>query len=125
MGRYLVDTNVLIGFLRKEKRAISFLDSLEKVVLSVISAGEIYQGARNKRELSLTKDFLSTHCRIILIDEQISGLSLKLLEKYTLSQGLLLLDALIAATAVKYNLTLITSNIKHFEMIKELKVEKW
>lgn len=125
MERHLVDTNILIGFLRKEEKAISFLGSLEKAVISAISAGEIYQGARNKKELSLTKDFLSTYCRIISIDEQISDLSLKLLEKYILSQGLLLLDALIAATAVKYNLTLITGNVKHFEMIEGLKLKKW
>jgi predicted nucleic acid-binding protein len=125
MGRYLIDTNVLISYLRRDKKAISFLDSLEKVVISTISAGEIYQGVRNKKELRLTKDFLSTYCRIISLDEQISGLSLELLEKYILSRGLLLLDALIAATAIKYDLTLITSNSKHFEIIKELKVEKW
>ncbi len=125
MDNCLIDTNVLIGYLRKEKNSISFLDSLEEVIVSVITAGEIYQGAKDKQKLSCIKDFLSTHCKIIPLDEQISNLSLRLLEKYTLSHGLLILDALIAATAIRHHLTLVSGNIKHFQMIKELKVKKW
>jgi predicted nucleic acid-binding protein len=55
-----------------------------------------------------------------LIDEKISQLALKLMERYLLSSHLLILDAIIAATAIRHNLTLITGNLKHFKMIKGL-----
>jgi len=42
-----------------------------------------------------------------------------------LTSGLYFLDALIAATALENNLTLLTSNTKHFLKIKEIRVEKW
>lgn len=124
MSRYLIDTNIIIDYFRKRRRAVEFLESLEEIVVSVVSVGEIYQGLRNKQELKFTKDFLAG-IKILPIDEQISDLSLELLENYTLSHGLLILDTLIAATAIRHNLTLATGNLKHFEMIKKLKIEKW
>ena len=124
MKQYLIDTSVIVDYLRKNKRAASFLNSLDQIVISVITAGEIYQGAKDKKELKSIKK-LFKFFKILPIDEQISQLSLKLLEKYTLSNGLLILDSIIAAAAIKNNLTLITGNFKHFKMIKDLKVEKW
>jgi len=124
MSRHLVDTNIIIDYFRKRQRAVEFLESLEEIVVSVVSVGEIYQGLRNKQELKFTKDFL-VGIKILPIDERISQLSLELLENYTLSHGLLILDALIAATAIKRNLTLATGNFKHFGMIEKLKIEKW
>ena len=123
MGQYLVDTNLLVDYLRGEKKIVSFLDSLGEVAVSLVSAGEIYQGAKDRKELNLITSFLSAHCKIIPCDEQISNLALGLLEKYTLSHGLLILDALIAATAMRYDLTLVTGNLKHFRMIKGLKMQ--
>jgi len=52
-------------------------------------------------------------------------LALTLLEKYTLSHHLLILDALIAATVIENKLTLVTGNYKHFSMIKKLPAQKW
>lgn len=45
------------------------------------------------------------------------------IEEYTLSSGLRAGDAIIAATAVENNMTLISSNAKHFKPIKELKLK--
>jgi predicted nucleic acid-binding protein len=42
---------------------------------------------------------------------------------YTLSHGLRAGDAIIAATAAENNLTLVSSNTKHFKPIKELKLK--
>ena len=53
------------------------------------------------------------------------GKALDILEEHHLASGILLFDAFIAATAIENNLILITGNLKHFKMIKELKVEKW
>ena len=124
MKQYLLDTCIIVDYLRKNKKAALFLSSLEKPLISVITAAEVYQGCRNKKELNEVKKALRFF-NIIPINEAISQLSLELLEKHTLSFGLLILDSLIAATAIKNNLTLMTANIKHFKMIKTLKLEKW
>lgn len=124
MKQYLLDTCIVVDYLRKNKKAASFLSSLEEPVISVITAGEVYQGCRNKKELKEIKKTLRFF-NIMPINEEVSQLSLEFLEKHTLSFGLLILDSLIAATAVKNNLILITANVKHFKMIKTLKLEKW
>jgi predicted nucleic acid-binding protein len=45
------------------------------------------------------------------------------MEEYSLSYGLSSGDAIIAATATENNLTLISSNGKHFKPIKDLKLK--
>jgi hypothetical protein len=44
------------------------------------------------------------------------------MRRYRLSHGLLLPDALIAATAIEYDVTLYTKNVRHFQMIPGLAV---
>lgn len=46
------------------------------------------------------------------------------MELFYLSHGLILPDALIAATAMEHNLKLYTRNTRHFRMIPELKVNQ-
>jgi hypothetical protein len=58
------------------------------------------------------------------MDEEISTLTLSLLEMYALSHRLNLPDALIAATALRYNLSLYTLNIKDFRFIEGLSLYK-
>ena len=45
------------------------------------------------------------------------------IEEYSLSHGLRARDALIAATATENNMTLCSSNAKHFKPIKDLKLK--
>ena len=124
MKAFLIDTNIIVDYLRKNAKAASFLDSQKLPTISTITAGEIYQGAKNKKELKVIKKLLGCF-KIYPLTKQISSLSLKLLEKYSLSHGLLILDALIASTAMENSLVLLTNNVKHFKMIKELKLKKW
>lgn len=62
---------------------------------------------------------------MLVMDKKISQISLELVEKYVLTDGLNIVDALVAATAIHHNLTLVTANHKHFRKITGLKVEKW
>lgn len=124
MEKYLVDTNIVIDYSRGDKKAGSFLNSLDELIVSMITVGEVYQGARNKQEIESAKQFFA-FTKILPINEQISNLAIELLEKHTLSFGLLIIDALLAATAIEHDLTLISGNVKHFEMIEGLKLKKW
>lgn len=124
MNQYLVDSNIIIDYTRKEEKATSFLESLEKIIVSSVTVAEVYQGSRDKQELKTAKQFFA-NTQILFINAKIDSLALELVENYTLSHGLIILDALIAATAIEHDVTLITANYRHYTMIKWLKVEKW
>jgi len=85
----------------------------------VITVGELYYGARNKRELQKIRKHLSLLTQFPLT-AVVSQVFIDLLENYALSHGLTIPDALIAATAVANNLPLYTFNLKDFRYIPEL-----
>jgi len=62
---FLIDSNVLIDVSRGKAAAIDFVDALtEPWVLSEVTALELIVGARDKRDLAVIDDFLSTQsCR--------------------------------------------------------------
>ena len=84
---------------------------------------ELVEGCRNKRELTETIEFLGEF-KLIHLSEQISQKAIELIESYKLSHGLLIPDAIIAATAIMMNSELFSKNARHFKMIQELKVTK-
>ena len=57
------------------------------------------------------------------LTENIGHRALIYIQEYTLSHGLRAGDAIIAATAAENNMTLVSSNAKHFKPVKELKLK--
>ncbi|MDP3983239.1 MAG: type II toxin-antitoxin system VapC family toxin [bacterium] len=121
MPKYLADTNILIDYLRGIKSAYDFLHKNQPAI-STVSVAELIQGVRNKTELKQVDAVISS-LEVIELDERISHRSLVLMHKHFLSNGLLFLDALIAATAIENKLTLITANTKHFKFIQGLTLQ--
>ena len=120
----LVDTDVLIWHLRGYPQATRRLDELGTLRLSAISYLELLQGMRNKAELSAVKKMLQHRAAILLpVSEAITQRAIELMEAITLSHGLQLGDALIAATALDHGLPVLTANVKHFGAVQRLKVE--
>ena len=120
----IFDTDILIDYFLGKEQAREFLFSFEKDrrFLTSVSVMEIYRGARNKRELDVFKKFFEESFEGVLhISEEASKLSLELMETYTLSHGLTLPDALIAALAISKNADLFTGNLKHFSFVQKLK----
>ena len=80
-------------------------------------------GARNKYEMQiLIKELGQLQC--LPVQSEISTRSIHLLMQYHLSHGLDFHDALIAATAIHYNIKLFTLNVKDFTFISGLKLYK-
>lgn len=87
---------------------------------------ELIQGCLDKRELKPIKDFLKMNIsNIIHPDERISEKAILLLERYSLSEGLRTIDALIAASALVNYATIATANYKHFKNIHNLNILKF
>ena len=121
----LCDTNILIEFYKGNSGIVQELEhvGLSNLSVSVITAGELYFGARDKRELNQMKKHLSLLNQISL-DTEISERFLALLGEYALSHKLSVPDALIAATALSRNIPLYTLNIKDFQFIPNLELYK-
>ena len=97
------------------------MEGAESRFLSVQTYLELLQNAQNKKQHQQTKDFLKTFNFIILpFTENIGHRACVYIEEYALSTGLRAGDAIVAATAAENNLTLMTSNAKHFKSIKDL-----
>jgi predicted nucleic acid-binding protein len=120
----LVDTDVLIWHLRGYPQATRRLDELGTLTLSAISWLEVLQGMRNKAELVAVKKMLAHRAATLLpVSETITQRAIELMEAITLSHGLQMGDALIAATALDHGLPVLTANVKHFGAVQGLEVE--
>lgn len=120
----LVDTDVLIWHLRGYPQATRRLDLLPSLTISVVSYLEVLQGMRNKAELLAVQKMLQRRQATMLpITEAITKRATELMEAMTLSHGLQMGDALIAATALENGLPLLTGNVKHFAAVPSLLIE--
>jgi predicted nucleic acid-binding protein len=120
----LVDTDVLIWHLRGYPQATRRLDGLGALTLSAISWLEVLQGMRNKAELIAVKKMLDKRsARLLPVTEAITLRATELMESLTLSHGLQMGDALIAAAAIEHQLPVLTANVKHFGAVEGLAIE--
>lgn len=120
----LVDTDVLIWHLRGYPQATRRLDQLNPLTISAVTWLEVLQGLRNRAELAAVKKMLELRKAAVLpITAAITHRAITLMESLTLSHGLQMGDALIAATALEHKLAVLTGNTKHFEPVEGLSVE--
>jgi predicted nucleic acid-binding protein len=101
----LVDTDVLIWYLRGHLQAARRLNEISRLTLSAITYLELLQGMRNKTELIVVKKmFNKRSAQVLPLNEAITQRAVTLMESLTLSHGLQMGDALIAATALEHQL---------------------
>ncbi|MBW1958312.1 MAG: type II toxin-antitoxin system VapC family toxin [Deltaproteobacteria bacterium] len=108
----LVDTDILIDTGRNINGAVNCLKQIEQkfsVAVSSVTQMELIIGCRNKNELHSLEQFIERF-HIIKLDEHISDTAIDLLNHYRLSHGLLIADALIAATAIISDLSFVSKN---------------
>ena len=123
MARNLIDTDVMVDVSRRNAAAATYVDSLDDVVVSIITAHELIVGARNQCDADGIDGLIKSFPVHAELGAQITGIAYELLKRYAKSDGLRTFDALIAATAIAEGLTLVSRNRKHFQMIGELKLE--
>ncbi len=118
----LCDTCIIIDFLNENSLLLYNQQQAEKILMvnSIIEM-ELLQGAHNKHELRMIEKKLNTFTRLDM-QQDIFDLAIRLLRKYGLSHGLMLPDAVIAATAVFYNIPLLTYNRKDFRFIPDIQL---
>ncbi|HEX8503868.1 MAG TPA: type II toxin-antitoxin system VapC family toxin, partial [Hymenobacter sp.] len=104
----LFDSDVLIDVLRKDALAETLLTTLASagpLGISVVSRMETIRGCRNF-EVQQQAEKLLKRFQVIALDEAISRRADELISQYYLGYNLEIPDALIAATAIEYDLPL-------------------
>ena len=120
----MFDSDVLISCLRGDPEAERVIDAETERIISIASLIELLQGARSPSQLKTARDFVrKLEMRLVTVNEAISFSAVALIEKHAPGDGLRLGDALIAATALEHDETLVTGNIRHFRAIRGLKLK--
>lgn len=123
--RYLIDSDWTIDALAGNPAAVESLGhhSAQGLAISIISIGEVYGGAYGSRDpethLATFRRFLSGLIVLGLTDPIMDVFARTRLQLRR--QGLLIpdFDLLIAATALTFDLTLMTRNRRHFSRIPD------
>lgn len=120
MGQeFLIDTNVIIDYTanKLDDKAIAFVENIFNTDfnISVIVKIEVLGYNDVPAKMQLLEDFIAT-AKILSLDEAITQKTIELRRNKKIKLG----DAVIAATALVYNLTLITRNTADFKNIENL-----
>ncbi len=122
--KVLCDTCILIDFFNGRSQKIAKLNDTGKILfINPVIELELLQGAKNKTEMQQLEKKLRMFYQLNMPQENFQ-VARDLIKFYSLSHGLRLADALIAANALIYDLSLYTLNVKDFIFIPELMLHK-
>ena len=127
MTGYLVDTDWIIDALHGQHDAIQTLATInpQGIAISVITYGELYHGAYYASDAATALSNIATFMR----GKILLPLTASIAEQFGIMRGSLSrqqrsqigdMDLLIAATAIVHDLTLVTRNLRDFQLIAGL-----
>ncbi len=117
-SRLLVDTDILVDYLRGQAAAATWLERQEAdLLVSAITVAELFSGARGEREIRILDRFLLA-LAVLPATEEIARLAGQFRRDYGPSHSTGLADAFIAATAAVSGARLVTFNGRHFPMLQ-------
>jgi len=120
----LVDTDVLVNYIRGYEVFVDLLDELsesEELFISAMTRLEILAGIRSHERVR-TLGILEALTYVGLSDEVVAQAERYLMEYRAQGITLSVPDSLIAASALVMELRLVTTNVRHYPMED---IEKW
>lgn len=131
MDNFCIDSDTLIYFLKGEKKVIEEIlkISSENLYTTRINYTELLYGAYNSAKVqdNLNKilPFLDSF-KILEFDEKSSEIFAKIKSKLKKDGQIIAdMDLMIASISISNSCILISNNTKHFNRIKELKLDNW
>lgn len=114
----IFDTNILIELQRGNLEVRKQIETLPPGIfyLSTISAAEFLAGARDKEHFQRLRKQLDNYT-VLPLTAEISEIFSKIYQDYLFSHRPQIPDMLIAATALYYNLPMLTINKRDFQFI--------
>lgn len=125
-----LDTSFIIDLLRGDKSIKNKLKQLEKPLkITTTSVMEIITGSELSNNKSSEKEKIKELLQSLIVVPFDKKCAIKagVIEAKLIKSGkrIEIEDVMIAATAIVNNDVLVTRNIKHFEKIKDLKIERY
>lgn len=122
----IVDADVLIWGSRGNVKAADILNDIAPFQIPAVVYMEVVGGMRNKQEfLQFQKALRTWEVAILHISESISQSAIFLVDRFALSHSLRPTDALVAATALNCAEILLTGNVRDFQFIPGLELERF
>lgn len=122
----LIDTDVLIWYMKGNRKAYEVIEETDQFFISVVTYIELVKGMRNKQELVLLRKALKKwNSKLLYINEEISIKAMFYIEQHYLSHSMQLADAMIGATAVTHGIPILTGNDKHYKNVNEIKIQRF
>jgi predicted nucleic acid-binding protein len=122
MTAWLLDTCVIIDYLRDRQEAVDFIrHASARPSVSAVTVAEVLAGARTATEQRRIEALLA-QLMVHSVDLEVARLGGAYRRRYGQSHGVLIPDALIAATAQLHGARLVTRNARHFPMLDNLVV---
>lgn len=119
--QYLIDTNVVIDYLGNKlpPKSKTFIDDVINTIpnVSIITKIEVLGFNAPEEHYNLLLDFMNDSI-VFELSPKVTDICIQLRKKYKTK----LPDAIIAATAITYDLILISRNISDFKSIESIKV---
>ncbi|MBR4644322.1 MAG: PIN domain-containing protein [Bacteroidaceae bacterium] len=130
MVQYLLDTCACISMFRNEGRVRETLMEVgvQNCYISEITVAELYFGLAKATDKKRKLDDIREVQRLFRVIPVYSSFKEYGEIRYSLEhtgQRVDQFDLLIGATALHHNMTLVTSNLKHFERMEGLMIENW
>ncbi|KIM04492.1 MAG: hypothetical protein KU29_10510 [Sulfurovum sp. FS06-10] len=116
-----IDTNIVIEYLKETQSVVEVLAKFDEVYINDVVIMELYQGARDKKELNFIKKKILKF-KVLQMNQEIVVLAREILDRYTLSHNTKIMDALIASTVIMYNMDLYTLNKKDFKYLAQVRL---
>ena len=127
-GNYLLDTSVIIAFLRRDSDVLNQMQKRQSILIPMIAVGELFYGVLKsgyggKREAHL-RQFLASS--VVLGGDRETGYWYAFIKNQLRQKGRLIPenDIWIGALGMQYQLIIATRD-KHFTEIDGLNVEMW
>lgn len=121
-GRLVLDTDIIIEYLRERPKAVEYVENLEsELFVSAITVAELYAGVKGKGEEKALGRFLSAF-EVLPVTKETARLGGDYRRTYGPSHGTGLAEASIAAAVEDLGLEFVTFNRKHFPMVSRLTV---
>lgn len=134
MNQYLLDTNICIHYLKGDFDLKNKVRQIGRIncYISEITLAELLFGAENSSPARYQENLKRVHRFELAFSAQtlptVTGFSIYAKEKARLRKSGRIVgdfDLLIGATALRYNLTLVTRNTKDFTNLAGIQLENW
>ncbi len=127
---FLIDTNICSAYLKGEHSVWNrFVQHTGGLAISVITAGELWTWVKRGKASASSQQSIAAFIDLVEVVDVDLEIALRFgeLRAHLMDVGSPMpdMDALIAATSLVHNMTLVTHNTSDFKAVKDLRVVDW